>query len=76
MMFRLPLVPLRRYRHGTGRAVRHAVAALLSGMRSRRHPGGGTAFQPAPAVPVVPVHPESGAREAWARFQSGLAAGG
>jgi hypothetical protein len=78
MMFRLPLVPLRRYHHGAGRAVRDAVAVLLSGMRPGRHPGGSAAFRPAPEAPVIPVHPEagSGAREAWSRFQSGLAAGG
>ena len=85
MMFRIPDMPLRRYRHGASRAVRDAVAALLGGRwptdQAGRRPRGAIAVQmapPAAEAPGIAARPEAGsaAHEAWSRLQSGFAAGG
>ncbi|MFC7475802.1 hypothetical protein ACFQS7_15630 [Dankookia sp. GCM10030260] len=75
MMFKLPRLPLRRYRHGAGRAVRDAVSALLHGMTPQRRPGGAVVSHLAAPSPAGRVTPDD-AHDAWSRFQSGIAAGG
>ena len=78
MMFRLPRVPLRRYRHGAGHVVRDVVSGLLDGMRPLRRPGGAAVSHAAAATPAAPastMQPDA-AHDAWSRLQSGAAAGG
>ena len=78
MMFKLPRVPLRRYRHGAGHVVRDVVSALLHGVKPLRRPGGAVVSPAATPTPAPParVMQSDATHDAWSRLQSGVAAGG
>ena len=74
MMALSKTLPLRRHRHAAGRQVAGAMRRLFAGLRSRR--GMASIAIPPQAEPQpVAARPSTG-DEAWARFQSSLAAGG